>query len=256
MSLAASRSTTCCRARSPSRRPRATSSSSSSARTTSRSARTSASARPTVWLAKLDGKVVTIEAKVGEEGRLFGSVTTLMIEAARSSSSASRSTAARSRPTAHIKDVGPHPIEVAIYREVKAELTVDVVAEGGAVAEAVPETVVAEVEGVDADGEAFVEVVEETAEQADSDVALDEAVEAEPSPTRPPRRPPSSAPRSLAITRITAMPSPQVGGGIAASFGRQAELAGNLWIRWTTRRERRSRRESTDACGHRVRAAR
>ena len=78
----------------------------------------------------------------------------------------------------HIKDVGPHVVNVAIYREVKAELTVDVVAEGH-VAEEVPVTVVAEVEGVGADGEPFVEVVEETAEQADSDVALDEAVEAE-----------------------------------------------------------------------------
>ena len=40
-------------------------------------------------------------------------------------------------------------------------------------------TLVAEVEGIGADGEPFVEVVEETAEQADSDVALDEAVEAD-----------------------------------------------------------------------------
>jgi hypothetical protein len=37
---------------------------------------------------------------------------------------------------------------------------------------------VAEVEGIGADGEPFVEVVEETAEQAASDTAVDEAAEA------------------------------------------------------------------------------
>ncbi len=130
--------------------------------------------------AQLNGKVVTIEAKVGEEGRLFGSVTHAHIEAALLEQLGVEVDRRKIETHGAIKDAGPHPIEVAIYRETKAELTVNVVAEGGAAAApAVPETVVVEVEGVDADGEAFVEVVEETAEQADSDVALDEAVEAE-----------------------------------------------------------------------------
>jgi large subunit ribosomal protein L9 len=126
----------------------------------------------------LEGKVVTVFAKVGEEGRLFGSVTTVMIGEAIADQLGVEIDRRKIETHGHIKDVGPHIVSVAIYREVKAELTVDVVAEGH-VAEEVPVTMVAEVEGVGADGEPFVEVVEETAEQADSDVALDEAVEAE-----------------------------------------------------------------------------
>ena len=126
----------------------------------------------------LEGKVVTVFAKVGEEGRLFGSVTTVMIGEAIAEQLGVEIDRRKIETHGHIKDVGPHIVNVAIYREVKAELTVDVVAEGH-VAEEVPVTMVAEVEGVGADGEPFVEVVEETAEQADSDVALDEAVEAD-----------------------------------------------------------------------------
>lgn len=121
----------------------------------------------------LDGKVVTISAKVGEEGRLFGSVTAPMIEEAISSQLGVEVDRRKIETHGHIKEVGPHAINVAIYRDVKAALTVEVVAEG----HVVPETVVAEVEGVSADGEAFVEVVEETPEQADADVALDEAAQ-------------------------------------------------------------------------------
>jgi large subunit ribosomal protein L9 len=130
---------------------------------------------------KLDGKVVTVVAKVGEEGRLFGSVTHAHIEAALLEQLGVEIDRRKIETHGAIEEVGPHVIEVAIYRDVKSELTVNVVAEGAtAVAEAapVPETVVAEVEGVDAEGESFVEVVEETAEQADSGTALDEASEA------------------------------------------------------------------------------
>lgn len=132
--------------------------------------------------AKLNGKVVTIEAKVGDEGRLFGSITHAHIEAALADQLGVEIDRRKIETHGAIKDAGAHPVEVSIYREIKADLTVNVVAEGAAAAAAVaavPETVVAEVEGVDADGEAFVEVVEETVEQADADVALDEAAEAE-----------------------------------------------------------------------------
>jgi large subunit ribosomal protein L9 len=123
---------------------------------------------------KLNGKVVKIEAKVGEEGRLFGSITSSHIETAIAEQLGVEIDRRKIETHGHIKDVGPHMINVAIYRDVKAELSVDVVAEGHVEA---PETVVAEVEGVAADGEAFVEVVEETTEQAEADLALDEAAE-------------------------------------------------------------------------------
>jgi len=125
---------------------------------------------------KLDGKVVTVEAKVGEEGRLFGSVTTSHIEAAIHEQLGVEIDRRKIETHGPIKEAGARVIEVSLYRDVKAELTVNVIGEGGV---AVPETVVVEVEGVDADGESFVEVVEETTEQAEGDVALDEASEAE-----------------------------------------------------------------------------
>ena len=127
----------------------------------------------------LEGKVVTVFAKVGEEGRLFGSITTAMIGEAIADQLGVEIDRRKIETHGHIKDVGPHLVNVAIYREVKAELTVDVVAEGHVAAEEVPVTLVSEVEGIGADGEPFVEVVEETSDQADSGVALDEATEAE-----------------------------------------------------------------------------
>jgi len=127
---------------------------------------------------QLTGKVIIVEAKVGDEGRLFGSVTHAMIEAALLEQLGLEIDRRKIETRGAIKVAGLHPIEVSIYRDTKAELTVNVVAEGGtAAAAAIPETVVVEVEGVDAEGEAFVEVVEETTEQADTDVVLDDAAE-------------------------------------------------------------------------------
>ena len=124
----------------------------------------------------LAGKTLTIEAKVGEEGRLFGSVTTGMIGDAILSQLGIDVDRRKIETYGHIKTAGEHDISVAVYRDIKTELKVNVVPEGH-VAEAITETVVAEVEGVDAEGEAFVEVVEESADQADSGVAVEEATE-------------------------------------------------------------------------------
>ena len=125
--------------------------------------------------AALEGKNVTIEAKVGEEGRLFGSVTAQMVADAIAEQLGVEVDRRKIETHGHIKDVGPHPADVSIYRDVKASLTVNVIAEGGAPAPAT--TVVAEVEGVDAEGESFVEVVEETPEQAEAETALEEAAD-------------------------------------------------------------------------------
>jgi large subunit ribosomal protein L9 len=123
---------------------------------------------------KLNEKVVKVEAKVGEEGRLFGSVTTHLIAAAILEQLGVEIDRRKIETHGSIKEVGEHVINVAIYRDVKAELTVNVVAEGHV---DIPTTMVEVVEGITADGEPFVEVVEETPEQAESDVAVDEAAE-------------------------------------------------------------------------------
>lgn len=78
----------------------------------------------------LEGKTVTISAKVGEEGRLFGSVTAPMVHEAILEQLGVDVDRRRIETHGHIKDVGPHVVDVAIYREVKAQLTVEVVAEG------------------------------------------------------------------------------------------------------------------------------
>lgn len=83
--------------------------------------------------AMIEGKTVTISAKVGEEGRLFGSVTAPMVHQAILEQLGVDIDRRRIETHGHIKDAGPHIVDVSIYREVKAQLTVDVVPEGGAV---------------------------------------------------------------------------------------------------------------------------
>ncbi|MBI5231848.1 MAG: 50S ribosomal protein L9 [Coriobacteriales bacterium] len=120
----------------------------------------------------LDGKSVTISAKVGEEGKLFGSVTSVMVEEAIREQLGQEVDRKRIETHGHIKEVGEHPVDVTIYRDIKATVTVNVVAEGAPI----PTTEVVEVEGVAADDEAFVHVVAESAEQAEAELALEEAV--------------------------------------------------------------------------------
>jgi len=123
---------------------------------------------------KLNGKTIKVQAKVGDEGRLFGSVTTHHIEAALLEQLGVEVDRRKIETHGTIKEIGEHGFNVAIYRDVKAELTVNVVAEGHV---EVPTTVVEVVEGVGTDGEPFVEVVEETPEQVEADTAIDEAAE-------------------------------------------------------------------------------
>jgi large subunit ribosomal protein L9 len=125
---------------------------------------------------RLNGKAIRVEAKVGEEGRLFGSVTSNHIVAAIAEQLRLEVDRRKIETHGSIKEVGPHVVNVAIYRDVKAELTVEVIGEGqAAAAPAVPTTVVEVVEGIDAANDAFVEVVEETPEQEEADLALEEA---------------------------------------------------------------------------------
>lgn len=125
---------------------------------------------------KLNSKTVRVEAKVGEEGHLFGSVTSTHIQAAIAEQLGVEVDRRKIETHGHIKDVGHHAVDVSIYRDVKAEVIVDVVGEG---APAVPTTVVEVVEGIDAEGGAFVDVVEETEEQAEADVAVEDVAEEE-----------------------------------------------------------------------------
>ena len=74
--------------------------------------------------ATLEGKSVKVEARIGEEGQLFGSVTSAMIADAIKDQlevEVDRKRIARSH---NIKNAGRHEVEVNLYREINATVTV------------------------------------------------------------------------------------------------------------------------------------
>ena len=105
----------------------------------------------------LDGASVTIPVRVGEENKLFGSVTSQNISDALKEigHEVSRKNIDLSSP---IKEIGTHSITVKLYHEVNATITV-------------------EVEGHDADGN-IVEIVEEAEPVAEPEEAVSEEIEA------------------------------------------------------------------------------
>jgi len=80
--------------------------------------------------ASLNGKTVVIEAKAGDEGKLFGSVTTLMIEEAVAAQLGQDVDHRRIDLAGSIKTIGDHPVVTSVFGEVKAEFVVRVVREG------------------------------------------------------------------------------------------------------------------------------
>ena len=89
---------------------------------------------------KLDGKTVTVDAKVGENNQLFGSVTTAQIASAIKSQLGVEIDRKRITRTAAIKTAGKHEIEINLYREINALVVEDKLDED-AVKEAAAEAV-------------------------------------------------------------------------------------------------------------------
>jgi len=85
--------------------------------------------------AALDGKNVTVDAKIGDEGQLFGSVTSTQIVEAIKSELGVEIDKKRIGRGATIKTIGSHPVSIELYRDVTAAINVLV----GVTAE--PETV-------------------------------------------------------------------------------------------------------------------
>lgn len=80
--------------------------------------------------AALQGKVVRIVVKVGENGQLFGSINNMMVaEALQNQHNYDVDRKKIVVEGDKIKSVGSYTAQVNIYREYKAELTLDVVAE-------------------------------------------------------------------------------------------------------------------------------
>lgn len=103
--------------------------------------------------AAFEGKTVTVDVKVGDEGILFGSVTAAMIADAIKAQLGMDIDRKRVELGKPIKVAGAHEVPVALYREIRATVTVlvgvtaeETVEEPEAAAEETAEEAVAEVE--------------------------------------------------------------------------------------------------------------
>lgn len=76
---------------------------------------------------KLEGYTVTLEARVGETGRLFGSITNRDIAEALTARAGVEVDPHIVLLPEPIRDIGPRPVTIKFTRNVSAEVTVDVV---------------------------------------------------------------------------------------------------------------------------------
>ncbi len=129
----------------------------------------------------LADKILVIPARVGEEGQLFGSVTSQQIAEKMSEELGLEIDRRKIDLRAPIKTAGEHTVTVTVYRDVKAVLTINVVDENArfeeveAVAVAA-DTVEAQELEEDAEALAFADKINETVEAVEADEAA-EAVE-------------------------------------------------------------------------------
>lgn len=129
---------------------------------------------------KLNGLEVVITVQVGEEGQLFGSVTAPMIADAiiAEGIEIDKRRVELGKP---IKAIGVFPVEVSIYRDIKATVNVKVKGEGVVdeeVAEAEANAEAAEDEVVEAIDDA-VEAVEDAVVETELEAVADEVIAAE-----------------------------------------------------------------------------
>lgn len=75
---------------------------------------------------QVDGKTVVVDAKIGEEGQLFGSVTMAMVADAIKAQLGVEVDRKRVGKGGSLKTAGLHQIDVNFYREIGASLTVQV----------------------------------------------------------------------------------------------------------------------------------
>ncbi|HAL29618.1 MAG TPA: 50S ribosomal protein L9 [Coriobacteriia bacterium] len=125
-----------------------------------------------VLAAKVEGSSIVIEAKAGDTGKLFGSVTGGMVADALIEQIGVDVDRRKLDLHGHIKTLGEHVIDVRLYDDVTAQVTLNVVPLGGVpVAEPeapTAEEIVAEAEAMEAEAEAEADAVAE-AEAAEDD---------------------------------------------------------------------------------------
>ncbi len=79
--------------------------------------------------AKLEGLTIQVAQKAGVDGRLFGSVTNVDIVDALKAQGFTVEKADLRMPSGPLKQVGDHPLVVALHTDVTANITVSVIAE-------------------------------------------------------------------------------------------------------------------------------
>jgi large subunit ribosomal protein L9 len=145
--------------------------------------------------AAINGTTLIIEAKASDEGKLFGSVTGGMVAEALAAQLGIDIDRRKLDAHGHgLKTIGDHPVSVHLYQDVKAEVTVRIVREGGsaiaaeepavevvaeAVAEDPVELVEADVDDADVADEADDTDVADEADDTDEAVADDAGYEGE-----------------------------------------------------------------------------
>lgn len=107
--------------------------------------------------AQLEGLKVKVDVQVGEEGQLFGSVTTTMIADAIQAATGVEVDKRRIELNRPIKTAGIHDVSISLYREIKAVVKLQV----GDVVEEAPEAPAEAEETVEAPAEETVEAVAE-----------------------------------------------------------------------------------------------
>jgi len=124
---------------------------------------------------RIEGSRIVIPARVGEQGKLYGSVTAVHIaqEVAKLTGAGEFDHRRVLLPEA-IKEVGTQPVRLRLSRNIEATVELEVVAEG------VEEASVAEVEESEAAAEAEAEAEGEAEAQAEAAEAADEPAEVEP----------------------------------------------------------------------------
>ncbi|MGA8031361.1 MAG: 50S ribosomal protein L9 [Casimicrobiaceae bacterium] len=76
---------------------------------------------------KIEGSVLRITQKAGVDGRLFGSVTNADIVEALKAQGVEVEKAMVRMPTGPLKQIGDHPVSVALHTDVSANITVTVI---------------------------------------------------------------------------------------------------------------------------------
>ncbi|MDR0500253.1 MAG: 50S ribosomal protein L9 [Coriobacteriales bacterium] len=129
----------------------------------------------------LNEKSVTIKAKVGEEGQLFGSVTTTQIAAAIAEQIGADIDRKKIDLHTAIKTAGEHTATISIYRDVKAVLTI-VVADEKAANEPVAEVIAEDAIDVSAANDVAEEELGNTDTNADANTDKTEDFATAPEP--------------------------------------------------------------------------